>query len=505
MTTWSGTDNGLQVGVDLSSSDASPSYGESITITCKWYIKSANRWNDTETLHWSFNGNSGTKTFTNSVDGSSQLLLTKTATVTADNSSSTLSGHGDISGAYNGASPSITDSITVPAVGGAPDAPTGFSVTSVTSSAVGLDWTASHTNGSPVTSYAVMFGVVGSGTWVTRSAGSATSFTVTGLSPDTAYDFKVFARSNAGPSPTTPILTRTTDIGDPDDPTQVSINDTSTATTFQVNLTWKKGATNGASFTSYDALSSKYTNGSQPYATSLTSALSTSGSTTSLPIAPLPHAMIAGDTVTTVTANRNSVQVWTLLADALVGDTSLSVSAPANFAYPSGTAVLLGSTFVGQSGPSSPSRPAEASTTYYGWVRVASLTPSYTGSWISGGSVVTGASGGQGDLVDRISAFAAQVGQDMSDHLPRIGTGTVSASTLAAGGLVSVNVSYGFTMPSTPRAVVPIVTGFVSGSSSTVLKTVSALTTTDFNVILLNTGDVAATFTGMPIVFLIFP
>lgn len=483
MTTWSSTDNGLQVGVDLSTSDATPFYGESITITCKWYVKSANRWNDNQTLNWSFDGSSGSKSFTNTVDGSSQLVLTKTTVVTANNSSHSRTGHGDITGAYNGATPSVTDSITIPAVSGAPDKPTGLSTSGLTSNALTLSWSASATNGSPVQSYTVAYGVTGSGNWTYKSTGGPSlSLALTGLTPNTSYDLKVKANSAAGSSAYSGVLLRTTAISNPSNPTSVSLNDTSTASVFQVGMSWTKGATNGSTMNTWDVLVSKYTNAGSPYATTTTGALSTSGTTTSIPVSALPRALSTGDTITTIDSTRSNAQIWTLTAGALSGATSVTVSATANFAYPSGSVVLLGSAVISRSSSPSPNVAAAASTTYYGWVRVASFNPSYVGGWVSGGSVVTGASGGQGDLVDRINALATQIGTDMAFVDANTGafSTTFSVSGLAVGAGTNLSVSFPSTLRGTPKYVGCMLGAPVSGDTGLICQGTSGYSSTGF-------------------------
>ncbi|MEO6102866.1 MAG: glycosyl hydrolase family 18 protein [Pseudoxanthomonas sp.] len=93
---------------------------------------------------------------------------------------------------------SATANITVNTVGTpdtiAPSVPAGLAATSVTSSSVNLGWSASFDNagGSGIAGY----DVYRNGTLVGSPAG--TSFSSTGLSASTAYNFRVRARDNAG-------------------------------------------------------------------------------------------------------------------------------------------------------------------------------------------------------------------------------------------------------------------------------------------------------------------
>lgn len=96
------------------------------------------------------------------------------------------------------ATTSATSNITVNTVGTpdttAPSVPAGLAATSVTASSVNLSWNASTDNagGSGIAGY----DVYRNGTLVGSPAG--TSFSNTGLSASTAYNFRVRARDNAG-------------------------------------------------------------------------------------------------------------------------------------------------------------------------------------------------------------------------------------------------------------------------------------------------------------------
>ncbi len=100
-------------------------------------------------------------------------------------------------GSYSAASSSVT-----PAA--APGAPTGVSATGGQDSQVPLTWTAPASNGgASITDYTVQHSANGGSTWTTfsRSASTATSATVTGLTNGTAYVFRVAAVNSVGAGP----------------------------------------------------------------------------------------------------------------------------------------------------------------------------------------------------------------------------------------------------------------------------------------------------------------
>lgn len=89
-----------------------------------------------------------------------------------------------------------------------------------------------------------------------------------------------------------------------------------------------------------------------------------------------------------------------------------------------------------------------------------------------------------------------------SEGQPGVGTATFSVTSLGAGALGSIVVSFSSTLPSAPRAVSAWISGFVSGSSLTVIKGTTTYTTSGFTLIVLNTGAGAATFTNLPITYM---
>lgn len=91
---------------------------------------------------------------------------------------------------------------TVPSAPAAPGATPGNGL-------VDLSWTAPATGGSPITGYTVAYQAAGVRKWTTTtpSPADATSMTVTGLTNNTTYSFKVLATNANGSGPYSPVTT----------------------------------------------------------------------------------------------------------------------------------------------------------------------------------------------------------------------------------------------------------------------------------------------------------
>ena len=142
-------------------------------------------------------------------------------------------------GAASAASPNVTPATE-------PDAPTGLSAT-VSDEQVDLIWTAPASNGGAmITDYEYELDF--SGTW-TSTGGTATSYTVTGLTNGQSYDFRVRAvnRAGAGAASGSQSATPTSTVVAPDTPTNLS----ATPGNLQVMLSWTQPS-GGAALTHYE-------------------------------------------------------------------------------------------------------------------------------------------------------------------------------------------------------------------------------------------------------------
>ena len=144
-----------------------------------------------------------------------------------------------------GASAASTASASVtPAT--VPGAPTGLSAT-ISDQRVDLIWTAPASNGGePITDYEYEQG--GSGTWIS-TGGTATSYTVMGLTNGQPYRFRVRALNSVGAGAASAASPNVTPATEPDAPTGLS----ATVSDEQVDLIWTAPASNGgAMITDYE-------------------------------------------------------------------------------------------------------------------------------------------------------------------------------------------------------------------------------------------------------------
>lgn len=109
---------------------------------------------------------------------------------------------------------------------------------------------------------------------------------------------------------------------------------------------------------------------------------------------------------------------------------------------------------------------------------------------------------------DPLAQVAAQIqatAQKVDDLLPVAGNTTISGTAVAAGGLLSATINFGFTWATAPTSVVCYINGFVSSSSQIIVKGTATVTTTSFSLSVVNTASAAATWTNLPIRWVAIP
>jgi len=124
----------------------------------------------------------------------------------------------------------------------APGTPTALTAGTPTASTVPLSWTAPGSGGAPA-SYTVQYRVTGGSSWTQVSGISGTSYSVTGLSASTEYDFQVQAVNAGGVSGWTATMNTTTAAGTaPGVPTNLAA---ASPTSSSVTLSWMAPSVGG--------------------------------------------------------------------------------------------------------------------------------------------------------------------------------------------------------------------------------------------------------------------
>jgi hypothetical protein len=133
-----------------------------------------------------------------------------------------------------------------------PQSPTGLSATAASSSAIDLSWSApSNDGGSAITGYDIERSTDSGSTWstlVANTASSSTLYSDTGLSPSTAYMYRVSAINSVGDSSPSNTATATTSSGTvatiPQPPTGLTATPASSS---EIDLSWTAPSDNGGS------------------------------------------------------------------------------------------------------------------------------------------------------------------------------------------------------------------------------------------------------------------
>lgn len=104
--------------------------------------------------------------------------------------------------------------VTTPASGLVPGAPTAVTTSSITANSIICSWTA-PTVGGPGILYGVQYKVVGQSVWVSAASGlSATTIGISNLIPETSYNIQVIATNSSGSgAPSVAITAETSEVG----------------------------------------------------------------------------------------------------------------------------------------------------------------------------------------------------------------------------------------------------------------------------------------------------
>ncbi|TLX69493.1 MAG: fibronectin type III domain-containing protein, partial [Thaumarchaeota archaeon] len=135
-----------------------------------------------------------------------------------------------------------------------PSPPTGLIATAVSSSQINLSWNAPTNNGgSPITGYMIERSTDGGTTWSTivpNTGTTGTTYSDIGLSPSTAYTYRVSAINSAGtsqPSNTASATTFSAVSSSPTPPSPPTGLIATAVSSSQINLSWNAPTNNGGS------------------------------------------------------------------------------------------------------------------------------------------------------------------------------------------------------------------------------------------------------------------
>lgn len=184
----------------------------------------------------------------------------------------------------SGGLPGALSYVTQATQGAVPNAPTGLAASAATPAYadVALSWTAPVAGGlyGAVVSYIVQYALHGSGVWTTAASGVvSTSYTVTGLSHDTTYDFQVIGTNSLGNGAPSGAATLTTDYAPPNAPTISSVAPVPDGSTTKLTVAWTTPATDAThdAATGYNLRYSVHSAGSWTTVTGVTSPYTITG------------------------------------------------------------------------------------------------------------------------------------------------------------------------------------------------------------------------------------
>lgn len=193
--------NGMRVGLDISWSGVDWT-SSSTTATIGVYTQNQYTYADNQTV--SYGGSIGGSLNYYNGQGANAVVQrdTKSFTHTYGANPATYNFSATLSGLYNGGSPSVSVNSTTPTRPAPPPPPVyppsepqSFTATAVSTSQINLSWSAPSSNGgATVTGYTL----IRNGTTNLLSNANQTSYSDTGLTPNTSYSYTVAAVNSAG-------------------------------------------------------------------------------------------------------------------------------------------------------------------------------------------------------------------------------------------------------------------------------------------------------------------
>lgn len=254
---WGGYNGHLRVGIDHVISPANPAHSDTtVDVTWKYYVDS-DGWNfaDPETLQEGADGWGGTSaSFFNSSSGNSILVDTHKETYNISYSSGSKSANANLTGAYNGASPSHSVTVNLPdrpvATPSAGESPV---ISSITSTSFVMTWGfVTDNGGATVDKYEVQVdnsSNFASPVYDNTNVTGTGPLTISGLSSNTTYYMRMRAHNSAGWGDWTNNYTIQTQAGGPSAPgTPLMTSRTST----QIAVSWSAASANGGGAVTYE-------------------------------------------------------------------------------------------------------------------------------------------------------------------------------------------------------------------------------------------------------------
>jgi|GEM_PF-1744691 len=254
---WGTTDSHLRVGIEIDPSPGSVGKGTtSVELTIRYYVQAVDYgWADDQTLTLTgeFTGSVNYRMSSDYSETRSNLVATRSKTVSTSYSSSTrISVGARVSGAYNGATPSVSTSYTVAKrPPSAPDKPNTPTMGAISYEAAWVDSTPNDNNGDSVDliqyqwSESSGFGSSRSDTQTPWAA-----YRMANLDRATTYYVRVRARNSAGWSDWSSARSFKTDPTKPDK--QNSSLNVSSITPTSARASWGTPNNGGSSITGFD-------------------------------------------------------------------------------------------------------------------------------------------------------------------------------------------------------------------------------------------------------------